>query len=497
MIDIEAKKSRICTFFTNCNYFPKNYDSANKILISFFWYMLGFENFQNKKIAILWYGKEGKSSLQFLLKIGVSPKDITILDGAEKIEKLAENFEYLQQKFDIHSECNVMFGDMYLNKLKTFDLIIKSPGISLYHPKIYPYRQKITSQAQIFFDYYQGKIIAVSGTKGKSTTATLIYQTCKHAQKNIQLIGNIGNPVLDFLDIKNLESQKNEYVVFEISSYMLEGIKKKNYISILLNIYADHIDRHDWFENYKKAKLNLLNGSEYNLLRDEILEKNDFTKEERKDLHIRTFGHKGNYTYQACNFYVKKTAVFADDSLLIKWEHNMMNIAAVLGVCDIMHIEYTILKETLTTFKGLPHRMENIWTYGGIVRIDDAISTTPESTIQAIQTFGKQVDTILLWWTDRGYVFDDLIKSIVAYGIKNVVIFPDSGKRIYEAIKKNDDWEIKIFQTNDMKEAVKFAYKHTKIDKICLLSTASPSYSLRKNFEEKGDLFQKYIKELL
>jgi len=219
------------------------------------------------------------------------------LDGAEKIEKSTKNFKTLSQTFDIYPECNIVFGNIYIDKLKMFDLIIKTPGISLYHPKIYPYRQKITSQAQIFFDYYQGKIIAISGTKGKSTTATLTYQTLKAAGKKVQLIGNIGNPVLDYLDIKNLASQQDEYVVFEISSYMLEGLRKKNYISILLNIYSDHIDRHDGFENYKNAKLNLLNGSEYNLLRDEILEKNIFTNKERKDLCLHTFGHKGTYTY--------------------------------------------------------------------------------------------------------------------------------------------------------------------------------------------------------
>lgn len=121
-----------------------------------------FSKFQNKKIAVLGYGREGKSSLQFLLKIGVQPKNVTILDGAKKIEGLAENFGILNQIFGINPEFNMVFGDNYLDKLKNFDIIIKTPGISLYNPKIYPYKNKITSQAQIFFDYYQGKIIAVS-----------------------------------------------------------------------------------------------------------------------------------------------------------------------------------------------------------------------------------------------------------------------------------------------------------------------------------------------
>ena len=145
------------------------------------------------------------------------------------------------------------------------------------------------SQAQIFFDYYQGKVIAVSGTKGKSTTATLIYETVKHAGKKIQLIGNIGKPVLDYLDITTLGSQKDEYVVFEVSSYMLEGLKKSNYISILVNIYSDHIDRHQGFENYKNAKLNILKGSSNNILRDEILEKHILTQQDMEIFHGRIF----------------------------------------------------------------------------------------------------------------------------------------------------------------------------------------------------------------
>ncbi|MFA6255677.1 MAG: UDP-N-acetylmuramoyl-L-alanine--D-glutamate ligase [Candidatus Absconditabacterales bacterium] len=457
--------------------------------------MISFDIFKNKKIAILGYGREGKSSLQFFLKIGISPKNITILDGAKKIEGLAKNFEYINQTFSINPEFNLVFGDKYLDTLKTFDLIVKAPGISLYHNKIYPYRHKITSQTQIFFDHFQGKVIAVSGTKGKSTTSTLIYETLKRANKNVQLVGNIGNPVLDYLDIKNPESQKDEYVVFEVSSYMLEGLQKSNYISILLNIYSDHIDRHEGFEHYKDAKLNLLNGSTYNLVRDEIIDTYDFSKQAVKELFIHKFGHTGDYTHKEGTFYAKKKQIFDDKSIVLQGEHNMMNICAVLGVCDIMKIDYKILEETLAAFKGLPHRMENIGIYGGIIWIDDAISTTPESTIQAIQTFEKKVDTIFLGGTDRGYVFDDLIKSIVAHGIRNVVLFPDSGKRIFEAIKRKDAGEIRIFQTDDMKEAVKFAYKYTKNGKICLLSTASPSYSVWKNFEEKGNLFKKHIKE--
>ena len=458
--------------------------------------MIDFEKFEHKKIAILWYGREGKSTLHFLLKIWVSPKDITILDGAQNIEGLAENLEKISKEFGMHSDVNFILWEKYLDMLKKFDLIIKTPGISLYHEKIYPYRHKISSQAQIFFDYFQGKILAVSGTKGKSTTSTLICETLKNAGKKVQLIGNIGNPVLDFLDIEHPASQKDEYVVFEVSSYMLEWLKKTNYISVLLNIYSDHIDWHAWFENYKAAKLNILNGSKYTIVRDEIIQNYDFDDNDIKEYAISVFWHTGKFSYKDGTFFENDTPVFDDKHIVLEGEHNMLNITAVMWVCAIMKIDYSILKDTLMTFKWLPHRMENVWMYGWIRWIDDAISTTPESTIQAIKTFWKKIDTIFLWWTDRGYVFDTLIQTIITYGIRNVVLFPDSGKRIFKVIKWKDNWEIRIFQTDNMQEAVKFAYKYTKMGKICLLSTASPSYSVWKNFEEKGTLFQKHIKAL-
>lgn len=459
--------------------------------------MINFEHFQNKKIAILWYGKEGKSTLNFLLHIGILVENITILDGARQIEWLAQNLIYLDKHFGIGSNINMIIGDVYLDHLKKFDIIIKSPGISLYHEKIYPYRKKITSQTQIFFDLYQGKIIAISGTKWKSTTCTLTYEVLKAAGKKVQLIGNIGNPMLDHLDIKNLSSQEEEYAVCEVSSYMLEWLTKKNYISVLLNIYPDHLDWHQWFDNYQKAKFSILYGSEHNFIRHEILTTNQLESDDFNDYNVQLFGKEGKYIYKDWTFFVDKKKVFDNKKIILQGEHNMINICSVIAVCDLMNIDMKVLENTLETFKWLPHRMENIWMHWWIVWVDDAISTTPESTIQAIETFAGEVDTIFLWGTDRGYEFKELAKKIIEYKIRNVVVFPDSWERIYKEIKKYAWWEIKFFHTSDMHEAVKFAYEYTKDRKICLLSTASPSYSLWKNFEEKWTLFQKSIKELV
>lgn len=206
------------------------------------------------------------------------------------------------------------------------------------------YKHKITTQAQLFFEYYPGKIIAVSGTKGKSTTATLIYKTLQEAGKKVELIGNIGNPVLEYLPEKYVDEEA--YVVFEVSSYMLENLHKKNYISVLVNIYPDHLDWHQGFENYLQAKLSLIKGSEHMLLRDEIAQKYPEVVNE----HTKIFGHSGAYTYQSGTFYLHDQPLPPVQTISLQGEHNMMNICAVLGVCDSMNISYTYLRNVLAKF---------------------------------------------------------------------------------------------------------------------------------------------------
>ena len=170
--------------------------------------------------------------------------------------------------------------------------------------------------------------------------------------------------------------------------------------------------------------------------------------------------------------------------------HNLENIKAAIRVARLMKIPDAAIKKAIQNFKPLPHRLEFVAEKKGIRFFDDAISTTPESTIAAIKAL-KNVDTIFLGGEDRGYDFQELEKILRKYKIKNIVLFPNSGKRILKSRKG-----FNILETKSMPKAVAFAFKHTEKGKICLLSTASPSYSLWKNFEEKGDEFQMAVKML-
>lgn len=425
---------------------------------------------KKKNIAILGFGLEGKSTLNFLLQQKINFKNITILDINEAI-KTTKNIKNIT-------------GKDYLKDLDKYDIIFKSAGIPI-SKELEPYKEKIITQTQFFFQRYKGKVIGITASKGKSTMTTLIYKILKDAGKNVKLVGNIWTPVLDEID----GDSNYEYVVYELSSYMLDNLQKKNHISVLGSIFPEHLDRHWSMENYVKAKLNILNWSKVNVVQWETMKKYKIDKMEELPI---SYGKEGTFTRKNNVFYNGNTPLFPTTERRLLWDHNLENICAAIAVASMINIPLKSIQQTIKNFKGLPHRMEYVGIYNDIEFYDDAISTTPESTIQAIKTLWKKIDTILLWGTDRWYKFEELVQYLRKYQIRNVVLFPPSGDKIAKLLEKKK--EFTICKTDAMKEAVAFAFEKTEKGKICLLSTASPSYSIWKNFEEKWDLFKKYVK---
>lgn len=374
-----------------------------------------------KNICILGYGKEGKITEQYIKKTYPHLK-IGILD--QSLDK------------------------DYLKKQSAYDLAIKTPGISKNKVTI-PY----VTATNIFFSKNNNFKIGVTGSKGKSTTSSLIYQILKTAKKDVSLVGNIGNPMLETL-LHKIDPKK--IFVVELSSYMLEDIEYSPNIGLLLNLFPEHMDYHGGIENYYSAKKNIFRY----MNPGDVAVKQPFTEK----------------------IPLKK------NEIPLLGSHNLKNIQAAIQVVRLLKTHDSDIKKAIKNFKSLPHRLEPVGTYNGITFYDDAISTTPESTIMAIKSL-PNIGTIFLGGEDRGYDFKQLEKELRKHKIPNVVLFPTTGKRILSSRKG-----FNVLETNDMKKAVDFAFKNTAKGQICLLSTASPSYSVWKNFEEKGDLFQKFVK---
>lgn len=422
--------------------------------------------FEGKKILILGYGREGKSTFNFLLNHGLDRNQIVIAD-----------------KSIVQEDCwACICREEYLQDLEKFDLIFKSAGIP-YTQEILQVIDKVITQVQFFFDHYKGKVIAITASKGKTTMTSLVYNLLCNAGYRVKLVGNIWKAVLSEIDF----IEEYDFVVIELSSYMLQTLKKQNFLSILWEIFPDHLDWHGGMEEYVKAKMNILEGSE-----------NTIVFNSTTNLWLTDPLPKGSvlcgkgteYDWNSASFFAHGKKLFPLSDVQLLWEHNLRNMSAIVALADLLHIDQEVLHTTIKHFQPVRHRLQNIWTFRGITFYDDAISTTPDSTIAALKALWDRVETILLWGLDREYDFSELVAWIKKSQIKNIVFFPDTWEKIAQLL-----WEegYQVLHTKDMQEAVRFSYDYTSPGKVCLLSTASPSYSVWKDFEEKGDSFQEAV----
>ncbi|MDI6602852.1 MAG: Mur ligase family protein [Patescibacteria group bacterium] len=418
--------------------------------------------FKNKKILILGFGKEGRDNFGFLRKL-FSEKIIGIAD-----QKTISPISHGRRKCVIGDDRKIKLylGKNYLKALKNYDVIIKSPGIPFKNlPKTA--LSKITTQTEIFLENCSGKIVGITGTKGKSTTAALIYKILKEGGFKAHLVGNIGKPVLNLL----FSASPEDIYVYELSSYQLYNLKKSPQIAVFLNIYPEHLDYYRNFNEYVKAKANI---TKY---------------QTKKDFLVYNSGNK------LVREIAKKSRAI---KIPIKGEYYELNKNAARVVGKIFKIPKATIEKAIGKFKPLPHRLEYVGTYRGIKFYNDALSTIPETTIAALDSLGDDVETIFLGGFDRGLDFKNLAKKILKNKIKNLILFPITGEKIWKEIflQVKDDFSKlpRAFLVQNMKDAVKLAYEYTQKGKICLLSSASASFSIFRDYKEKGNLFKKYVK---
>lgn len=388
-------------------------------------------NLKNKRILILGFAREGKDTLLFLKKL-FPKKEIGIAD--QKIDK------------------------KYLQKIKDYDVIMKSPGIPPAKIKKHiKAGQKVTSQAEIFFENFPGKIVGITGTKGKSTTSALIFAILKKGGFPVKLVGNIGKPALSSL----LKATPKDVFVYELSSHQLWGLKKSPHVAVFLNIYPEHLDYCGNFREYANAKANI-------------------TKHQKREDYLIY-----NSEDRLVSGIAKKSKA---RKIAVQGKYYDLDINAAKAVARIFKVPESLVEKAIKEFRYLPHRLEFVGEYKGIRFYNDSLSTIPETTIAALNFLGADVQTLILGGYDRGLDFKKLAKRIEKSSVKTLIFFPETGKRISRLI---DDKQNKFF-VSSMKKAVELAYKNTERGKVCLLSPASPSFGLFKDYEDRGNQFKKY-----
>lgn len=444
--------------------------------------MLKFiDEIKDKNIAILAFKREGVATLKYIRKY-LPDKLITILD---KDSNLVNNDIIKTDK-----NLNYVFGDNYLDDLDRFDLIIKSPGVSLHNIDTSLIKDKIRGEVDILLDYYSQNVIGITGTKGKSTTSSLLYKVLKDNGFDVYLCGNIGVPVFNYLD----DIKKDTILVVEMSAYQTEYLRCSPHISILLNLYEEHLDYFKTLDNYYNSKLNILRfqkDGDYFLYSYD----NDNINRLIKNIDIKSNPVKISMHKNNSGIYLDNDNIYFDSKYLcdknmkrnIVGEHNLNNIMFVLGVCDILNIDIKDSLKSIERFEPLPHRLEYVGKYKDILFYNDSISTIPEASINGVNTIGN-VDSLIIGGKDRGIDYSSLINFLNNSSVSNIICLKDTGWIIGKEIKGKN-----VYFANSMENAVSIAYSITKKGYSVLLSPAAPSYNMYKNFEERGNDFKNLV----
>ena len=442
------------------------------------------EKLQNKNIAILGFGKEGKSTYNFIRRYSNQP--LTILDKND----ILKNNEYLKEDNNL----TIITGDNYLDNLEQYDLIIKAPGIALLDIDLTNIENKLTSQLELILEVNKKNIIGITGTKGKSTTTSLLYKIIKDQNENTFLLGNIGNPILDYIEKFNEES----ILVIEMSSHQLEFVHQSPHIGVILNLYQDHLDHTGTLEKYHNDKMHMF----------KYQDESDIGIYDGQNEYLINLVNKNNYKSKLYNFkvneksdiYIENNKIYYNNEMIydgnqernLIGSHNLKNIMVDLLITKLLNLDIEKATNTINEFNPLEHRLEKVGTYNNITYFNDTIATIPEATINGVNGLGN-VDTLIFGGMDRNIDYSKFIEFLKTSNITNLIGLPETGHKICKILKeKNTNKNIYIVETID--EAVDIADKQTKKNHICLLSPAASSYNKFKNFEEKGNYYKNVIK---
>ena len=433
---------------------------------------------ENKKVLILGYGREGKSTYKLLQKVKVYEK-LSIADLNPVTEEVDENV-------------TLVTGENYQRNLNDYDVVFKSPGIVL-EKEIEDYSCEIISQTEVFFKRFREQIIGITGTKGKSTTTTLLYHVLKEAGVKCVLAGNIGIPAFDIVE----QIEEDTVICFEMSSHQLEYMSVSPKVGVLMNIHEEHLDHYGVMEKYVAAKEKIYRNQKSG---DKLICNVDILpKEEDCKAQVISVGYEDSGADLIIKekeiVWKEKTFILPVSEIKMIGIHNYYDIGVVYALVQDYKIEDKVFKEALKTYEPLPHRLQYIGSADGVKYYDDSISTICDTTIQALTSL-KDADTVLIGGMDRGIDYEELILFLSQHEIPNIILMEATGKRIYEEINTSYpqfQGKERIKTVEHLEQAVELAKQITQKGKSCVMSPAAASYGIFKNFEERGEVFRQLV----
>jgi UDP-N-acetylmuramoylalanine--D-glutamate ligase len=418
------------------------------------------------KIAIAGYGLEGESNYRYWSSS--NDNIITIADQRQPDREIPEN-------------ALTIIGDDAFANLQGFDLVIRTAGLA---PGKIKTDGKIWSATNEFFAKCPAPIIGVTGSKGKGTTCSLITSILKESGKTVWLLGNIGKPGLDVLD----QVQDSDIVVYELSSFQLWDLEKSPHISVVLFIELEHQDVHDTMDEYVLAKANI---TRYQNVNDTLIynKNNKYAQSIANVSKAKAIGYQDELSAHVRdgNFYYGNQIICSVDVLQLVGEYNQDNACAAIDAIWEYTKDPEVIKRGLHEFTGLPHRLKFVREVNGTRYYDDSIATTPGSAIVALRSF-SQPKVIILGGSSKGSDFTELGQELTNHDVKAILIGAEA-ENIANACRNAGFEKFEIMDNPTMVKVVNRAKEISESGGVVLLSPASASFGLFKNYVDRGDQF--------
>lgn len=443
---------------------------------------------EDKKVLVVGLGRTGKALCDFLIQQGARVK----VSEKKPLNELAKNCSGWEKK-----GIEIEAGQHKIESFLEADLIVPSPGVPIL-PEMESARKRgvrLLSEIELAYSFLKGTVVGITGTNGKSTTATLTHKILKEGGFQAFLAGNIGTPLISFVE----NSRDNHIYVTEVSSFQLKLIEQfRAKISVLLNISPDHLDWHPSFDDYYDSKRNLIATQQEDDIA--ILNQDDplvWALKETGKLQIYAFSQKDEVE-RGC--FLRGNWIMLKDSQeenLVRWNeiplfgiHNLDNVMASALVGHAMGLPISRIRASISRFKGLEHRLEKVTAIREIDFFNDSKATNVDATLKSIRSFNRKI-ILILGGRDKGGDFKKL-KEPIEENVKNIILIGEAREKIRKALEGSAP-----FQTvSSLKEAVRAGYSKAEAGDVVLLAPGCTSFDMFHDFEERGKIFKQEVLSL-
>jgi UDP-N-acetylmuramoylalanine--D-glutamate ligase len=450
-------------------------------------------NIRNKKVAIIGAGVSNLPLISYLNELGCNvtlfdKKEITLMD--ENVQEIINN-----------ANIKCFTGDNYLDNLEGFDYIFRSPSMLPTNEFLLKEQDRgaiVTTEVEQVIKLAPCKIIGVTGSKGKTTTTTIINNILTNLGYHTYLGGNIGVPLFTKLS----EMERDDIIVLELSSFQLMNMRVSPDVAVVTNITPDHLDIHSSYQEYIDAKKYIFkNQTPEDTL---VLNKDDVIVSKSADEALGKIKYFSSSKIRNCyvlnDNYIEynDTKVINTNNLLLKGKHNYLNICAGLNAINaLIALDNDKLEDIVKKIKSVPHRLEFVREINGVKWYNDSASTTPDKAIAGIKAFSSNV-VLIAGGYDKNIPYESLVQPILD-NVSKLILFGDTKNKIYDAVmkeKRKIDSSLQIYVMDTLEEVVDVAYRVSIPGEIVLFSPASASFDMFKNAYQRGDIFKNLVNKI-